>query len=72
MAKGDDIQEKLVWLAVTLVQICDRRPDMGGGGTYRIATSAKRHIPSTQLCRGQRRGQRQRFCAHAQSSAERT
>ncbi len=32
MAKGDDIQERLVRLAVTLIQICDRLPDTKAAG----------------------------------------
>jgi four helix bundle protein len=32
VAKGDDIQERLVRLAVALVQICDRLPETRAGG----------------------------------------
>ncbi len=32
MAKGDDIQERLVRLAVTLIKICDRLPETRAGG----------------------------------------
>ena len=32
MAKGDDIQERLVRLAVTLIQICDRLPETRAAG----------------------------------------
>ena len=32
MAKGDDIQERLVRLAVSMVRICDRVPETKSGG----------------------------------------
>lgn len=32
MAKGDDIQERLVRLAVELIQMCDRLPETRAGG----------------------------------------
>ncbi|MEW6510726.1 MAG: four helix bundle protein [Bacteroidota bacterium] len=42
MAKGDDIQERLVGLAVSLVRICDRLPE----------TKASSHIASQLLRAG--------------------
>jgi hypothetical protein len=32
MAKGDDIQERLVWLAVAVIRICDDLPHSSGAG----------------------------------------